>query len=100
MSLVIFESIERNGRMKKMKKITLQNCVRKTLASTMLFCCLTSGVASYACVAEAPAAPIDENGAVVRVEETEWRYRSYQGRCQRRLWSLTRGIWLTDWEDC
>lgn len=85
--------------MKKMKKITLQNCVRKTLASTMLFCCLTTGVVGYACAVDAPV-PADENGAVARVEQTEWRYRSYQGRCQKRLWSITRGIWLTDWEDC
>lgn len=81
-----------------MKKITLQNCVRKTLASTMLFCCLTTGV-SYACAVDAPV-PADDSGAVAHVEETEWHYRTYQGRCQKRLWSITRGIWLTDWEDC
>lgn len=35
-----------------------------------------------------------------RAEETEWVYRIYNGYLQKRLWSLTRGIWLTDWIYC
>ena len=35
-----------------------------------------------------------------RTEETTWCYRIYNNKLQRRLWSNTRGIWLTDWMDC
>lgn len=35
-----------------------------------------------------------------KAEETMWYYRIYNGHLQKRLWSLTRGIWLTEWEDC
>ncbi len=35
-----------------------------------------------------------------RVEETEWIYRTYNGKKQKRLWSITHGYWLTDWIDC
>ncbi|HBF65421.1 MAG TPA: hypothetical protein DDW34_06350 [Clostridium sp.] len=31
-------------------------------------------------------------------EQTEWMYRAVDGRLQRRLWSLTYGKWLTEWE--
>lgn len=31
-------------------------------------------------------------------EKTVWYYRTVNGRLQRRLWSLTAGEWLTDWE--
>ena len=46
----------------------------------------------------------NENGSVVvsvdehRAEETIWYYRVYNGLLQRRLWSITYGYWLTDWE--
>lgn len=41
------------------------------------------------------AAPIAEES---RAEETEWVFRWYDGMIQRRLWSITYGYWLTDWE--
>lgn len=34
-----------------------------------------------------------------RTEETVWVSRVYNGKKQMRLWSITRGIWLTDWLD-
>jgi hypothetical protein len=30
-------------------------------------------------------------------EETEWRYRVVNGALEKRLWSITQRIWLTDW---
>lgn len=35
---------------------------------------------------------------VIFAEETQWYYRTVDGRIQRRLWSLTWGKWLTEWE--
>lgn len=33
-----------------------------------------------------------------RAEETMWCFRCYEGLFQRRLWSITYGYWLTEWE--
>jgi len=35
-----------------------------------------------------------------RVEEFKWYYRTYNGVCQMRLWSVTYGYWVTDWINC
>ncbi len=32
-----------------------------------------------------------------RAEETEWIIRWADGLIQQRLWSITYGVWLTDW---
>ena len=37
---------------------------------------------------------------LMRVEEFKWYYRTYNGHCQMRLWSVTYGHWVTDWIDC
>jgi hypothetical protein len=34
-----------------------------------------------------------------RVIQVTWYYRTYNGKEQRRLWSITEGKWLTDWLD-
>lgn len=34
-----------------------------------------------------------------RVEQTVWYERIYNGKLQKRLWSITNGCWLTDWID-
>lgn len=34
-----------------------------------------------------------------RAEQTVWYYRTYEGKLQKRLWSITYGKWLTDWMD-
>lgn len=62
----------------------------------MICCCLTAGLGNLAYAAEIPD-PVDD-GPVAHAEETRWYYRDYNGRVQKRLWSLTRGIWLTEWE--
>ena len=41
-----------------------------------------------------------EYEVVVRSQVTKWVYRTYEGRTQMRLWSVTEGVWLTDWIDC
>ena len=33
-------------------------------------------------------------------EETTWYLRVVDGQLQKRLWSNTRGIWLTEWINC
>ena len=41
-----------------------------------------------------------EESAMPLAEETMWYIRNYNGRVQKRLWSITEGRWLTDWIDC
>lgn len=69
---------------------------QKIIASGMICCCLTAGLGGFAYASEIPD-PADD-GIVAHLEETQWYYRDYYGRAQRRLWSITRGIWLTEWE--
>ncbi len=35
---------------------------------------------------------------VVFAEQTEWYFRIVDGKPQKRLWSITWGKWLTEWE--
>ena len=35
-----------------------------------------------------------------RLEEFMWFYRFYNGKQQKRLWSITYMHWVTDWIDC
>ena len=39
------------------------------------------------------------NSNEVKINQTKWYYRTYNGREQKRLWSITEGKWLTDWMD-
>ncbi len=59
--------------------------------------------------AEEPTAPVQaleevgEDGSIMpRVEEIGWiyRYNKELDRNEKRLWSYTYGVWLTDWIPC
>lgn len=43
---------------------------------------------------------IERSNTVIepRAEVTEWRYRTVGDRIQKRLFSVTYGKWLTEWE--
>lgn len=45
----------------------------------------------------AEAATLREGNA--RAEEVIWIVRDYEGKKQKRLWSLTEGKWLSGWID-
>lgn len=64
----------------------------------VLIMCLSCSVFAFADYATAR-----ENTTIMeignRAEETVWYYRiTSDGLLQRRLWSITYGYWLTDWE--
>ncbi len=80
-----------------MKNIDLKRSIRKMIVSGMICCCLTTTLTSFSYAVEIPE-PTDENGPVARLEETKWYYRIVDGRLQKRLWSITKGVWLTEWE--
>ena len=42
----------------------------------------------------------EQSVAVPAAEQTQWYVRvNEEGQLQKRLWSITYGVWLTDWID-
>lgn len=58
-----------------------------------------TGVMAAEAVPPVQPAAVKDDGVSPQAEETVWCTRWYEGRRQRRLWSITNGCWLTDWED-
>lgn len=60
-------------------------------------------VFSICCVPAFAAAPEptedSQSTGESRTAENVWITRTYNGKLQRRLWSVTYQIWLTDWMD-
>ena len=38
-------------------------------------------------------------GTSLRYNHTEWQYRVFNGKYQKRLWSITYNKWMTEWEN-
>lgn len=76
----------------------MRNKKKPLLFILAALCCLNV-MAVSAAASQVPE--ITENSIVSpQAEEREWIYRIYEGKYQKRLWSLTYGYWLTDWIDC
>ncbi|QHI72481.1 hypothetical protein [Aminipila terrae] len=43
-------------------------------------------------------APTENSKIIYRAAETEWRFRTVNGKGQKRLWSITYNKWLTNWK--
>ncbi len=73
-----------------MKKIILWFV---TLSLIFSICCMPAFAAD--------AEPVEEPQSTIepRAEENVWYTRTYNGKLQKRLWSITYGVWLTDWID-
>ena len=75
--------------------------MKKRIAIPLIATFLTAGIflaptpAVYA--SEIPVLPATET-LEERAEETVWKYRNVDGKLQKRLWSLTYGKWITEWE--
>lgn len=65
--------------------------------------CITLTTSAFAvnsdCVKVSAPAP-EYSNSVARAEEVEWYYMPIDGVMHKRLWSITRGIWLTGWIPC
>lgn len=78
--------------------------MKKLLICLSLGMLLTTGAfvnttaEAYADSAPPPAFANDFYSAQPRAEQKEWRFRILNGIRQKRLWSITYGKWLTDWE--
>lgn len=80
----------------------------KKLVSIVLVLILVFSVMPFA-YADAPAVAVQasegagEDGTISpRVEQVGWvyRYNKELDRNEKRLWSYTYGVWLTDWIPC
>ena len=88
-------------------KRNLRTILNTALCAAVITASVSATAFAYAPVAtpscpESPAAvsALSEEGIVPYAEETGWSFRIHNGQPQKRLWSFTRGIWLTDWIDC
>lgn len=64
----------------------------------VLFCAVLP--IAYADAFDLPAQTTDsvsDSPISTRVEEVGWYYRINNGVMEKRLWSYTYGVWLTDW---
>ncbi len=76
--------------------------LRRTIIDLILSLVTVAGcTGAMAAEAALPIQPlkVQDEGISPQAEETEWYVRWYEGRRQRRLWSITNCCWLTDWED-
>lgn len=62
--------------------------------------CLVFAMAVPAVVAAQPPVDTVQTTPEARSEEFIWVTRVYNGKQQKRLWSVTNACWMTDWIDC
>ena len=79
---------------------TFIRCLTAALLMVSLFCvCSIAGSTPDVYAASETENLIESTGAEIVPfgEQTEWVYRVVNGRLQMRLWSITYGIWRTEW---
>lgn len=60
---------------------------------------LVFSICSLPAIAAEPTPGETQSSVDPRAEEVVWYTRVYNGKLQKRLWSNTYGVWLTDWID-
>ena len=60
---------------------------------------LVFSIVSIPAIAAEPTVSESQSTVEPRAEENVWYTRVYNGKLQKRLWSRTYGVWLTDWID-
>ena len=76
-----------------------KNCVKYLLGLSVAVMVLGSPVMAMEMPVEDTEIVLTEEKEPTREEMYVWFYRTYEGRRQKRLWSLTYGYWVTDWID-
>ena len=71
----------------------------KKIVSTLLavILCFNISCTTFAFADCADQVPENTEESVTRAEEVMWYYREINGVWEKRLWSITYGVWLTDW---
>jgi len=71
---------------------------KKSLLVLGMIMSLTLAAPAPAYAANVNSGSVLESGTpILRAEQLEWRYRSYNGKLQKRCWSITYGYWKTGW---
>ena len=73
--------------------------MKKKLITTLIVLLLSSCLFPVSFVAQAALPASIEDPVAPAAEQTVWYNRIYNGKLQKRLWSITWGEWLTDWID-
>jgi len=75
--------------------------IKKTLLTALCLIALTFSTPTSVYAAGLTPIAISEQGDVApAAEQTQWVFRvNEDGVIQKRLWSITYGVWLTDWID-
>lgn len=74
--------------------------MKKVLLIVIAALCTVNILGATAFAVEAPEEVLVSDTIVTpQTEEVEWIFRMYYGVMQKRLWSITYGVWLTDWMD-
>lgn len=65
----------------------------------MLLMVMSSGMIAHADVVQ-PSCTIENSSVSPRRDETQWVFRRNPdtGEIEKRLWSITYGVWRTEWE--
>lgn len=73
---------------------------KKIIISAVLVLLLCCSFIMPAFAAPYDSDPAETSGASdgARAEQTQWYYRVRNGILEKRLWSITYGKWLTNWE--
>ena len=70
----------------------------KTILTILLIMIISIGTFDNMSVyAKAIGNANNTSSMVVKSKQTVWRFRTYNGKRQKRLWSKTDHKWLTDW---
>lgn len=79
-------------------KISTRYLLAIIMLTSLLWFSQSTGTVAYA--QSTGSITISENiiSIELRAERKEWKYRLVDGKTQKRLWSITYGKWLTDWE--
>lgn len=74
-----------------------KNCLCVT---AMLLMLMSSGIAVHADIIRPNDTVLESSTISPRKDETEWAFRINPdtGVLEKRLWSITYGVWRTEWE--
>lgn len=75
-----------------LKKLTSRLFIGAISAIFLLLTCTSPVLAETTLQSSIP-----KMSSNARKNHVEWRYRTYNGIQQKRLWSITYQKWLTDW---
>jgi len=70
----------------------------KKISIVFMLCLLLSMDSMQSYALEKDVFTLNESTST-RYNDTEWKYRVFNGKYQKRLWSATYNKWMTEWEN-